>query len=76
MMEEGEEEGSMVRNQIWECKIGEVDAGLVPNGADLPMRMAVREAYRKITGREPDFLFSGWGAELTGDEREAVNRRY
>jgi len=60
--------------KIWSCKIGEVDADLLPDGADFPMRMAIAEAYRSITGKEPNFIFSGWGAELTENERWAVGR--
>lgn len=56
--------------KIWECKIGEADFDY--HGADFPMRQAVREAYRQITGRDPVFLFSGWGAELTQSERDVV----
>lgn len=55
---------------VWSCKIGE--AGALPDGADLPMRTAIRAAYLQLTGEEPEFLFSGWGAELTEGEREAV----
>ncbi len=55
---------------IWTCKIGEnVDA--LPPGADSPMRAAVARAYREITGRDPDFIFSGWGGALTEGERAA-----
>ena len=39
------------------------------------MRQAVAEAYRKITGHEPDFIFSGWGAQLTEPERAVVEDR-
>lgn len=58
--------------KIWECKIGECDSKQLPNGSDLPMRQAVREAYRKLTGQEPEFIFSGWGAELTESERDVA----
>jgi hypothetical protein len=58
--------------KIWSCKIGEVDADLLPDGADFPMRIAIAEAYRRITGKEPNFIFSGWGAELTNPERCVV----
>jgi hypothetical protein len=61
--------------KIWGCKIGEVDAAKLPNGADNPMREAVARAYREITGEEPRFLFSGWGAELSGSERAVVENR-
>jgi hypothetical protein len=57
--------------KIWECKIGEVEG--IPYGADFPMRRAVEEAYKRITGQAPDFIFSGWGAELTDMERQIVD---
>ena len=56
--------------KIWSCKIGET--GELPAGADAPMREAVAEVYKKLTGKEPDFIFSGWGDELTDMEREVV----
>jgi hypothetical protein len=59
--------------RIWSCKIGETYS--VPHGADLPMRQAVAKAYRELTGEEPDFIFSGWGAELTESERAVVEDR-
>lgn len=59
--------------QVWTCKIGET--GALPMGADLPMRQAVRHAYRELTGEEPDFIFSGWGGELTEYERAVVENR-
>jgi len=59
--------------KIWDCKIGEVSEDILPTGADSPMRRAVRKAYIEITGKEPDFIFSGWGAELTKSERDVVN---
>jgi hypothetical protein len=61
--------------KIWSCKIGEVDASKLPSGADLPMRQAVARAYRELTGEEPEFLFSGWGAELDECERAVVENR-
>lgn len=60
------------RNKIWDCKIGEVDAQKLPPGADLPMRKAVAKAFYELTGEEPEFIFSGWGAQLTEDERDEV----
>lgn len=39
------------------------------------MREAVARAYREITGRDPDFIFSGWGAELTEGECAVVENR-
>ncbi|VVC06105.1 Uncharacterised protein [uncultured archaeon] len=57
---------------IWECKIGCADGMKLPAAADMPMRYAIREAYMKLTGDEPDFIFSGWGANLTYSERKVV----
>ena len=59
--------------RIWKCKIGETDN--LPHGSDLPMRNAVERAYREITGEDPMFIFSGWGAELTEPERAVVEDR-
>jgi hypothetical protein len=58
--------------KIWYCKIGEVDEEKLPHGSDAPMREAVEQKYRELTGEEPVFLFSGWGAELTEFERIVV----
>lgn len=59
--------------RIWLCKIGEVAS--TPQGADYPMREAVARAFREVTGEEPTFIFSGWGAELTEGERAVVEDR-
>jgi hypothetical protein len=61
--------------KIWTCKIGEVTQAhweTLGHGLDFPMRRAVEEAYRRITGEEPRFIFSGWGGELDPIERELV----
>lgn len=55
---------------IWGCQIGDCPVAL-PGGSDLPMRDAVADAYRKLTGRDPEFIFSGWRDTLT-EERVAV----
>lgn len=62
--------------KIWDCKIGEIDSSLLPAGSDGPMRRAVEEAYFNITGVRPEFIFSGWGAELTPAEREVVDGEF
>jgi hypothetical protein len=67
--------------KTWSCKIGEIDPGILPQGSDGPMRKAVHDAYFKLTGIEPNFIFSGWGAELDDLERSIVydvedDRRY
>lgn len=61
--------------KIWECKIGEVDGSLLPRESDHPMRIAIERAYFEITGQEAEFIFSGWGAELTEPERAVVEDR-
>lgn len=57
--------------RIWTCKIGGVVDDL-PDGADFPMRQAIKEAYRRITGQDCDFCFSGWGGTLTELEQKVV----
>lgn len=61
--------------KVWECKIGEVDVRKLPQGSDLPMREAIAFEYERLTGEEPDFVFSGWAAELTEGERAAHEDR-
>jgi hypothetical protein len=60
-------------NNIWYCKIG--DADNLPDGADWPMRQAIHKAYLELTGEEPRFLFSGWGASLTKEEKQVAERQ-
>lgn len=61
--------------EAWECKIGSTNGVSIPPGADLPMRQAVREAYTRITGEQPEALFSGWGATFTEAERAVIENR-
>lgn len=61
--------------KIWTCKIGEVPEGVLPDGADRPMRDAVARMYVALTGEENIFLFSGWGGQLTEGERAVVENR-
>lgn len=60
-------------SNIWWCKIGE--AGTLPKGADGPMRDAVSDAYKELTGKEPNFIFSGWGGKLTEAEQACIDDR-
>lgn len=62
----------MMKMKIWSCKVGQVVDEDVLDGADQPMAAAVKRAYKELTGKEPDFMFSGWGDSLTEDEREVV----
>ena len=61
--------------KIWTCKIGVEDDVELPDGADLPMRRAAQERFRRVTGREPDFCFSGWNGELDDAELEALRMK-
>lgn len=64
------------QERIWECKIGgPVLSDAVPSGADLPMRRAIRHAFKDITGSDAEFIFSGWGGSLTEAERAAHENR-
>jgi hypothetical protein len=62
-----------MKKQIWQCKIGEHP--FLPSGADAPMRAAVQDAYKKLTGEYAQFCFSGWGATLDECERAVVENR-
>lgn len=59
---------------IWVCKIGGRVMGL-PTGADAPMRKAIADAFADVTGFRPEFIFGGWGGELTEAERAIVRNR-
>lgn len=59
--------------KIWFCKIGEINRDSLPDGSDLPMRVAIGKAYREVTGKEPDFIFSGWAGILSDAERSVVD---
>lgn len=63
------------KKQIWECKIGECNYSKLPKGSDTPMRNAIAKEYKKLTGEDPIFIFSGWNAELTEPERAVVEDR-
>ena len=65
--------------RVWDCKIGECDDADLHTkdgkyyGADGPMRAAVKRAYREVTGRDADFVFSGWAGKLDDEERIVVD---
>jgi hypothetical protein len=66
----------MKQNTIWFCKIGIRGDVPLPDGADFPMRQAIREAFRQVTGLEADLVFSGWGGEYTEAEAEIARRQH
>ena len=61
-----------MKEQIWSCKIGGVISEYLSDDLDRPMREAMKQAFLEITGVEPEFTFSGWGAKLTDQERKVV----
>ncbi|MGI9293445.1 MAG: hypothetical protein ACR2PS_05630 [Pseudomonadales bacterium] len=58
--------------KVWECKVVLTDDAELPDGADLPMRQAVKQACRELCGQEPNTVFSGWGGKLTEGEKRAL----
>jgi len=61
--------------KIWECKIGTREDIELPRGSDWPMRRAVEQSFKDLTGLEAEFCFSGWGASLTEGELAVVEDR-
>lgn len=72
---QGEAQAMTKIGDVWYCKVGDADRAALPNGADLPMRKAVEEAFRQLTGDYPRFCFSGWGQTLTEPELAVVEDR-
>lgn len=62
------------KREAWSCTIGDLAGVEIPPGADLPMRDAVRDAYIRLTGKEPQACFSGWGATFDAGQREVIKR--
>lgn len=62
---------------IWTCKVGSFaqDPGSVPNGGDMPMRDAIEREFKRLTGSDPEFTFSGWSGALTEPELAVVEDR-
>ena len=58
------------KDEYWLCVIGPAKRSELPDGSDYPMRMAAKDAFVGITGREPDLCSSGWG--LTEERKERV----
>lgn len=66
--------------QFWTCTIGPIPAAIIHGGKndlDFPMRQAVAEMFYDLFAVDCEVLFSGWNAELTEGERQALdeNRR-
>lgn len=63
-----------VHNTAWRCLVGV--RGPVPGlsgDADFPMRQSIRSAFRRTTGVEPDYCFSGWGAVPTSEQQGVID---
>lgn len=60
---------------IWYCKVGTLHDIDLPDGADWPMREAIRQSFADLTGQDDEFCFSGWSAELTECELAVVENR-
>lgn len=63
------------KRKVWYCRIGVTESVTVPNGADAPMRAAVKRAFSEVTGREYDHCFSGWAYEWPEDELAVIENR-
>lgn len=75
MRERNQETEPDYEHDVWQCTIGETPRHLLPNGSDGPMRNAVSERFHDLTGKYPDFIFSGWGRRLTESQRAVVEIR-
>lgn len=58
--------------QVWECRIG---GPVGPTGTESLLRGSVQDAWRRMFGTDPEFTFSGWGAELPERELAVVENR-
>lgn len=62
---------------VWTCKIGPFAptsrVGVLPPGSDLPMRMAVEGAFRRLTDADARACFSGWGGHFTPTEQAVID---
>jgi len=52
---------------VWTCEIGPIPRDRVPDGGDLPLRLAVKEAFRQMFGEDAEFCASGWGRNKEGE---------
>lgn len=66
---EKEIEGTQNDPRYWVCVFGPIDAASLPEGADLPMRKAVREAANELFNGSPTILNTGWSARPRNQRR-------
>jgi hypothetical protein len=60
---------------VWFCKVGVLGAVDLPRGADNPMRNAICDEFARVTGKDAEFCFSGWGQRLSELELAVVENR-
>jgi hypothetical protein len=61
-----------IRNKkSWQCWIGETGSEI----SDSAMRDYAADGFKKVTGHNPDFIFSGWGESLPEEHRAVVEDR-
>ena len=61
--------------KVWECKLVLSDDIELPDGADFPMRQALRAACEEMTGTLPTDIFSGWNGSLTEIEQRVARTK-
>ena len=52
-----------LENEYWLCVIGTTNSKNLKDGADYPMRKAVKKAFVETVGHEYENCWSGWGVE-------------
>jgi hypothetical protein len=57
---------------VFHCKIGVKGDLDLPNGADLPIRMATESMFSILFRKDAEFNFSGWNASLTEAELATI----
>jgi hypothetical protein len=60
---------------VWQCTIGVLGDHPLPKGADEPMRLAIQRVFREVTGRESEFIFSGWNAVISPVQLAVIEDR-
>ena len=53
----------------WMCIVGPTERKDLPDGADSPMRKAVKKAFYDTAGHDPEHNWSGWGMDKETKDR-------
>ena len=59
-----------MKKEYWTCVVGPCESSKLPNGADFPMRQAIKQVVFNMTGEYPENVWSGWGCDE--DEKNAI----